>query len=84
MYSFLRVIADPNRLRILCFLKSGSKCGCEIVPAIGISEKLVSHHLQQLKKIGLLTDERKGNFIYYNLNKKNIDKYKKLINKIIK
>jgi len=83
-YSFLRTIADQNRLKILCFLKNGSKCGCEIVPAIGISEKLVSHHLKQLKKIGLLIDERKGNFIYYSLNQKIIGEYKQLFNKIIK
>lgn len=83
-YSFLRAVADPNRLKILCFLKNGSKCGCEIVPVIGISEKLVSHHLKQLKKIGVLSDERKGNFIYYALNKKVIAEYKQIFNKIIK
>lgn len=83
-YEFLRVIADPNRLKILCVLQKGSKCVCEIVPAIGISDKLASHHLKQLKKIGLLTEQREGNFIRYSLDRKVIKRYKTLLNKIIK
>jgi len=83
-YKFLRAIADENRLKILCLLRKGTKCVCEIVPAVGISDKLASHHLKQLKKIKLLADERRGNFIYYGLNRKILGEYKKLLNKIIK
>ncbi|MFA7319255.1 MAG: metalloregulator ArsR/SmtB family transcription factor [Parcubacteria group bacterium] len=83
-YAFLRAIADPNRLKILCVLKGGSKCVCEIVPAVGISDKLASHHLKQLKNIGLLDEKREGNFIRYSLNKKVIKEYKKIFNQVIK
>jgi len=83
-YEFLRAIADPNRLKILCVLQSGSKCVCEIVPVVGISDKLASHHLKQLKKIGLLIEKRKGNFIYYGLDHKAIKNYKLIFNQIIK
>lgn len=83
-HKFLRAIADENRLKILCLLRKGTKCVCEIVPSIGISDKLASHHLKQLKELGLIADERKGNFIYYSLNQKIIGKYKQLFNKIIK
>jgi ArsR family transcriptional regulator len=83
-YAFLRAIADSNRLKILCVLQSGSKCVCEIVPIIGISDKLASHHLKQLKGIGLLTEKRDGKFIHYSLNKKTIKEYKKIFNQIIK
>lgn len=84
MYAFLRAIADPNRLKIICVLQSGSKCVCEIVPAVGISDKLASHHLKQLKNIGLLNEKREGKFIYYELDHKVIKKYKAIFNKIIK
>lgn len=83
-YAFLRAIADPNRLKIICVLQSGPKCVCEIVLAVGISDKLVSHHLKQLKKIRLLIEKRKGNFIYYSIDKKATKIYKSLFNKIIK
>lgn len=83
-YQFLRAISDANRLKILCLLQTGAKCVCEIVPALGISDKLVSHHLKQLKNIGLLLEEREGNFIRHSLNKKIIREHKKNFNQIIK
>lgn len=83
-YKFLRTIADENRLKILCLLKKGTRCVCEIVPAIGISDKLASHHLKQLKIIGLLSEKRKSNFIYYSINRKVLKEHKKIFNQIIK
>lgn len=82
--AFLRGVADPNRLKILCVLRGGPKCVCEIVPVVGISDKLASHHLKELKKIGLLQEKREGNFIRYGLDKKILGEYKKMFNKIIK
>ena len=83
-YAFLRAISDPNRLKIICVLQSGSRCVCEIVPAVGISDKLASHHLKQLKKIGLLIEKKEGKFVRYGLDRKEIENYKSLLNKIIK
>lgn len=83
-YSFLQVVSDLNRLKILCVLQNGSKCVCEIVPAVGISNKLASHHLKQLKDIGLLIESREGKFIRYALDKKVIKEYKKIFNQVIK
>ena len=83
-YDFLKILTDKNRIKIICILKEGSKCVCEIFPAIGISQKLASHHLGQLKKAGVLNEKREGNFIRYSLNRKVIREYKKIFNKIIK
>ena len=84
VYRFLRLVADPNRLKIICILGNKSRCGCEITANLGISDKLVSHHIKQLKKINLLTEERRGNFIYYALDKKVLREYKKIFNRVIK
>jgi ArsR family transcriptional regulator len=80
---FLKIIADPNRLKILVFLKNKPQCVCKIFPMLKISQKLTSHHLSQLKKIGLVSQKRDGNFIIYSINKKNIEKHFKLLNKFI-
>jgi ArsR family transcriptional regulator len=82
-YEFLRAISDANRLKIICILQDGARCVCEIVPAVGISDKLASHHLRHLKNIGLLIEKREGNFIYYSLDRKMIKKYKTIFNQII-
>jgi ArsR family transcriptional regulator len=81
--NFLKIIADKNRFKILVFLKKEPKCVCKIFPMLKISQKLTSHHLLQLKKIGLVDQKRDGNFIFYSINKKNIKKYFKLLNKFI-
>lgn len=82
-YSFLHAISDKNRLQIICILQKGPRCGCEIVPILGISEKLASHHLRQLKKAEILDEKREGNFRYYSINKKIIKEYKKTFNQLI-
>ena len=84
IYEFLRAISDKNRLKILCILQNSSKCVCEIFENIGISQKLASHHLGQLKRIGLLNEKREGNFIRYSLNKKVIREYKKIFNQALR
>lgn len=83
-YDFLKTIADKNRLKIICLLQKQSRCVCEIFPILGISQKLASHHLSQLKKYGLVRKERRGNFMYYSLDKKTIKLRKKIFNQIIK
>jgi len=81
---FLKVIADPNRLKILVFLKIKPQCVCKIFPMLGISQKLTSHHLSQLRKLNLVKQERDGNFIYYSINKKVLVKNLNNLNSIIK
>jgi ArsR family transcriptional regulator, arsenate/arsenite/antimonite-responsive transcriptional repressor len=82
-YLFLRAIADKNRLKILCVLREKPRCVCEIFSKINISQKLASHHLNQLKKAGLVSEKREGNFIRYSLNQEKINEHKKIFNKII-
>jgi len=82
--SFLKTIGDENRLSILIFLKDHPQCVCKIFPMLKISQKLASHHLSQLKKIDLVKRERRGNFIYYSINKKVLNKYLNIFNSTIK
>jgi DNA-binding transcriptional ArsR family regulator len=41
----LKVLSDPNRLRIMCLLSGGEKCVCEVERELEISQQLSSHHL---------------------------------------
>jgi DNA-binding transcriptional ArsR family regulator len=62
-----RSLADGNRLRILLLLSGGKQSVSAIVEALGVSQPLVSHHLKELKRALLVTVERAGPFIYYEL-----------------
>ena len=65
-------LSDPNRLRILLFLSTGRMSVSAIVEHLAISQPLVSHHLKELKRSLLVTVEREGPFIYYQLADKRI------------
>jgi len=63
----LKIAGEENRLKILCILKNGRHCVCEILKHLKISQSLVSHHLADLKKIGLVFNQKEGQKVYYNL-----------------
>lgn len=60
-------LSDENRLRILVCVSQGKKAVGSIVEELGLSQPLVSHHLKELKRSLLVTIERSGPFIYYEL-----------------
>lgn len=67
-----KALTDENRLRILLSLSAGKKPVSKIVEELGISQPLVSHHLKELKRSLLMTVERSGPFIYYELTDQRI------------
>jgi DNA-binding transcriptional ArsR family regulator len=70
--SFLQLIAEPNRLRILALLAHGERCVCDIEAALALPQNLVSHHLAALRRGGLLSDRRDGRWVYYRLAPGNV------------
>lgn len=71
---FLKIISEENRVRILCMLKNGPKCVCEIWPALDLPQNLTSHHLGVLKEAGLVKSNKQGLKVFYELNEKNLNK----------
>lgn len=57
---------------MLCLLKGGEKCVCEITEAFDISHTLALHHIKQMKKTGLIKSRNKGRFTYYRIDKKEL------------
>jgi ArsR family transcriptional regulator, zinc-responsive transcriptional repressor len=60
-------LSDENRLRILLSLCSGKKTVSTIVEEMNLSQPLVSHHLKELRRCLLVTVERKGLFVHYEI-----------------
>ncbi len=77
---FLKIISEENRLKILCLLKEGEKCVCEIWQYLNLAQNLTSHHLKVLKDFKLISAKQKGLKVFYKLNKKVVEKYLKLLN----
>ncbi|MCX6737916.1 MAG: metalloregulator ArsR/SmtB family transcription factor [Candidatus Parcubacteria bacterium] len=79
----LGIIAEENRLKILCVLKKGERCVCDIWQDLGIAENLASHHLKVLRKAGLIHSRKEGLKVIYSINKNNIGKFNSLLNKFL-
>ena len=79
---FLKVIAEENRLKILCMLRDGEKCVCEIWQCLDLPQNLTSHHLKILRDQGLISARKDGQKIYYAVAHKSSSRYIKIINKL--
>lgn len=67
---FLHVIGEKNRLNILRLLSKRERCVCELWKRLALSQNLTSHHLNVLKKFGLIVSRREGKKIIYAVNKR--------------
>ena len=63
----LRLVADPNRLRILLLLEREELSVAELQEILSMGQSTLSTHLSQLKQTGLVEDRRTGKNILYRL-----------------
>lgn len=78
-----RSFSDPNRLIILEELKSGEKRVGKLALACGISQPLVSRHLNILRSNGSIKSRRERNSVYYILANDKISMITDLLQKIL-
>jgi len=64
---FFKAAGDRTRLRILKMLEPEPLCVCQIVATLSLSQSAVSKHLSILVSAGLLSDERRGKWVFYSL-----------------
>jgi len=65
--NFLRLIADPTRLRVLLVLEQEELSVAELQEILGMGQSRISSHLAQLKRAGAVVDRRAGKKVYYGL-----------------
>lgn len=65
--SLLKVLSNPDRLLILCYLSQGEARVGELEEALGIVQPTLSQQLTVLREEELVTTRRDGKSIYYAL-----------------
>lgn len=66
--SFLKTIADKNRLLILYLLKQQTLCVCDIQKVIPLTQGALSIQLKSLTTVGLLSYFKQGKWVFYKLS----------------
>jgi len=67
--SYLKALGDSNRLQIMRALRSCPMTVTDLSLLLDSEMANVSHHLRVLFHAGLVTTQRDGKFIYYQINR---------------
>lgn len=65
--SLLKLLANEDRLMILCLLTQGEKNVSDIQALTGIAQPTLSQQLTVLREEGVVSTTREGKFIFYQL-----------------
>lgn len=73
MSAFLKVVADPTRLKIVNALLIGELCVCDIAKLLDMEHSAVSHQLAVLRKNAVVNVRQEGKVKYYSLSDEHIN-----------
>jgi len=69
--AMFKALSDETRLRILKTISHmRTLCECNLVPEFGLTQPTISYHLKVLREAGLITSERRGQWVYHQVNEK--------------
>jgi ArsR family transcriptional regulator len=66
-----KAMGDPVRLRLLSLIAShegGEACVCDLSGVFELTGPTISHHLKVLREAGLISGERRGTWVYYQVH----------------
>lgn len=72
MADFFGLLADPNRLRILSLLATTELCVGDLAIALAMSDSAVSHQLKTLRSLRLVSHQKRGRHVFYQLQDRHI------------
>lgn len=77
--AFLKALANPQRLRIVCLIAERERPVGELAEAAKLKQSAVSQHLALLRREGLLSARRQGKAVYYQLTDRNVASFLSLL-----
>ena len=77
-----KILSVDKRIDIVERLKIGALGVNELAGALGVSQSAVSQHLRVLKGAGLVTDLRRGNRVFYSLNKDALEECRQRLDRV--
>ena len=64
----IKLLAHPERLRILDALRRDAECVCHLEALLDKPQPYVSQQLRILRDAGVITDEKQGQNVFYRLS----------------
>ncbi len=63
----IKSLANPQRLRLLSWLRDGEKTASDLVRLTGLSKPNISQQINRLKHEGLVICDKRGTFCHYRI-----------------
>lgn len=60
-----KALCNEYRLQVLERLRTGEKCGCDLLEHIPMSQSNLSHHMKVLVESGIVRGRQVGKWTYY-------------------
>lgn len=77
-----KAMSDENRIHIIQNLTKGTKCACNLLDELQITQPTLSHHMKILTDCNLVTSRKDGKWQYYTINCEKFKEYKEFMNQI--
>lgn len=71
--AMLKLMANSQRLVLLCRLREGEASVTELIDLCGLSQSSVSQHLAKMREGGILQTRRDAQTIYYRLENPDVE-----------
>ncbi len=84
MSNFYKAFADSTRIKIINALSIHKMCVCDIASLLNMTKSAVSHQLKYLKKLNIISPQKQGKIVFYNLADKHVEKLFKICHEHIK
>ena len=65
--NILKALGQPVRIQIVLIIGEQDACVCHLETILGMRQARISQHLMALRKAGIVTTNREGRHIYYQL-----------------
>lgn len=76
----LKALSDETRLKIVDMLSAGELCACDILEEFNFTQPTLSHHMKVLVDSGIVTADRIGAWMHYNLS---FERAEQIVNMLI-
>ena len=78
-----KILSVDTRVRLLLLMKDRALCVGALSARMNVTQGAVSQHLRILRDAGLVVSEKRGYFVHYRVNKKTLNKFKSIIDRLL-
>ncbi|MFP3940538.1 MAG: ArsR/SmtB family transcription factor [Thermoanaerobaculia bacterium] len=64
-----KALAHPVRIRLLALVRDEELCACQLAALVGLAPSTVSAHVAELRRAGLVEQEKRGRWVYSRLTR---------------